>query len=440
MVRKLPCFIAAALAVAPFVHADQPAPADMQKKIEQLEEKVRQLESRPAGVPYTARDVDNAIDSVMKDADRRSQLLAEAGGFNGGWVDDKFTIRSADGNYSMSPGIQFQFRHVTNVNTDVDNGDDNTDNGFEIRRLKFSLSGNAITKNLTYNFVWATDRKSGDLVSEEAWVLYKFADTWALRAGQVKQNTYQESTVSSKHQLAVDRSMSDEFLFGGDIFSQAVELNYMSESIQALIAYSDGFQSRNTNFQDTSVPTGNLATPNSSNFAFYSRVQYKVFGDWKSYGDFTAMGNKKDLLVFAAGADWTENGDSNIIRHALEAQYETGPIGVFGAFIGRYNDHGSSEDTWDWAVLVQGSYLLNKQWELFARYDMLEVDGRPDESESTFHEITLGVNYYIYKHTKVTLDFLWLPSGAPSNMDSIGILANDGEAEYVVRAQFQLLL
>lgn len=440
MVRKLSYFIAAALAVAPFVHADQPAPADMQKKIEQLEDKVRQLESRPAGIPYTARDVDNAIESVMKDADRRSQLLAEAGGFYGGWMDDKFVIRSADGNWSMSPGIQFQYRYVTNINTDVDNGSDNTDSGFETRRLKFSLEGSAITKNLTYTFVWATDRKSGNLVNEEAFAKYKFADAWAIKGGQLKQNTYQESTVSSKRQLAVDRSMADEFLFGGDIFSQAVELNYETECVQALIGYSDGFQSKNTNFQDPSDPTGNLTTPNSSNFGVYARLQYKVFGDWKSYQDFTSMGNKKDLLVFAAAMDWTQQGDSNIIRHVFDVQYETGPIGLFGAFVGRYNDKGSSDDIWDWAALIQAGYMLNKQWELFARYDLLEVDGRPDDSESTFHEITLGVNYFIYKHTKVTVDFLWLPSGAPSNIDSIGILANDGEAEYVFRAQFQLLL
>ena len=35
----------------------------------------------------------------------------------------------------------------------------------------------------------------------------------------------------------------------------------------------------------------------------FGRVQYKVFGDWKDYQDFTAMGTAKNLLVIGGGLD-----------------------------------------------------------------------------------------------------------------------------------------
>src|SRR5438477_3118966 len=125
--------------------ADPALPADtrqLQETIESLQAQVKQLqaEDQTPGRHITARDVDATVDSVLHDANRRSQLMAESGGFMGGWSDDHFTIRSADGNYSMMPGIQFQFRTVTTYNDKVkSNGDANTDNGFEVRRLRFIL-------------------------------------------------------------------------------------------------------------------------------------------------------------------------------------------------------------------------------------------------------------------------------------------------------------
>ena len=60
-------------------------------------------------------------------------------------------------------------------------------------------------------------------------------------------------------------------------------------------------------------------------------------------------------------------------------------------------------------------------------------------------EITAGVNYYIEKHAaKLTADLTYLPNGTPltgSTADNIGHLPNENdEAEWLFRAQFQLLL
>ncbi|HYE18843.1 MAG TPA: porin [Tepidisphaeraceae bacterium] len=412
-------------------------PANLQQEIEALRAEVRELRAKQdAPKPtFTTADVEAAVDSVLRDADKRSTLLAETSTFYGGYIDDKFQIRSADGNWTLSPSLWLQFRGVTNFNENgKSEGRDNVDNGFEARRLKFSLDGNAFSKQFYYNFTWATDRKTGNLVNEEAYVRWQFADRFAVKAGNYKELIYQETATSSKRKLAVDVSLVGQVLFNGDVYSQGVELNYddgKDGSIQALVGFSDGYGSVNTNFQDP--PT------NGFDFGVYGRAQYKVFGDWKAYSDQTALGTKTDLLVVGAGFDWSENGDTEVVRHAVDAQFETGKLGLFGAFVGRYTER-ASDSTWDCGALVQAGYLIDAQFEIFGRYSYLKLDDASTD-ENQFHEITVGANYYLKGHSaKVTVDVGWLPSGSPAIYDGIGVLANDGDTQFYIRGQFQLAI
>jgi hypothetical protein len=436
--------MAAALGLgATAARAEQPAAqTDLQKQVEQLQAQVRDLQAQRATPTYNAKDVDATVDSVLHDADRRSQMLAETGGFYGGWMDDKFIIRSADGNYDMSPGIQFQFRTVTNFNENgKTNGDDNIDNGFETRRLKLSFDGHAITKNLYYNFVWATDRFTGNLVNEEAYVQYKFADNFAVKAGQYKEYIYHEQTVSSKRQMAADRSLMNEVLNGGESYVQGIDLLWDNNAnLRADVGFTDGYNSRNTNFQDP--PT------NAFDFGVHGRIEWLAMGkDFKGYQQFTSMGNKSgDFLVIGAGADFSQNGDINVLHHNVDAQWNSGPLGVYAAFVGLYTDVGAGgSNSFDWGFVVQANYMLNSQWEIFGRYDYMDLDGTDSAiahgNEDSFHEICVGLNYYLHGHSaKITVDAGWLPNGSPNNQTGIGVLANDGDNEYYIRGQFQLLL
>jgi hypothetical protein len=439
--RTIPALLAAATfgLGATAAWAEQPS---QQQQIEQLQQQIKELQAQRVTAPaYTAKDVDATVDSVLHDANRRSQMLAETGGFYGGWMDDHFVIRSADGNYDISPGIQFQFRTVTNFNENgKSNGDDNVDNGFETRRLKLSFDGHAITKNLYYNFVWSTDRKSGNLINEEAYAVYKFADNFSVKLGQYKEYIYHEQTVSSKRQLAVDRSLLNEHLNGGESYVQGVDLLWdTGGALRADVGFTDGYNSRNTNFEDP--PT------NAFDFGVHARVEYAVMGGFKGYNQFTSMGNKADLLVIGAGADWSQNGDINVIHHNADVQWNTGPLAIYAAYVGVYTDFGNSlggggnGDNYDYGFVVQAGYLVNPEWELFARYDWMHLDNRAAGMEDDFHEVALGVNYYMHGHNaKVTVDVGWLPNGSPSDQDGIGVFANNGDNEYFIRGQFQLLL
>jgi hypothetical protein len=51
------------------------------------------------------------------------------------------------------------------------------------------------------------------------------------------------------------------------------------------------------------------------------------------------------------------------------------------------------------------------------------------------------MNYYLVSnHVKITLDGIWLPNGAPQDLDALGILKDVGRNEFVLRLQCQLAL
>jgi hypothetical protein len=418
--------------------ADQP---DLQQQVQQLQQQVKDLQAQRANPVFSARDVDATVDSVLHDSARRSQLLADSGGFMGGWMNDHFTIRSEDDNYSLSPGIIFQFRNVTTYNDNAkSNGDANTDNGFETRRLRFILEGTAITKNLSYRFQWNTDRGNGTMFNEEAYIQYKFADNFALKVGQYKEFIYHEQAVSAAKQLLVDRSLLNEVLNGGESYVQGVDLLWDNNSnLRADIGFTDGYNSRNTNYQDPPV--------NPFDFGVHGRVEWLVCGkNFKGYNQLTSMGNNNgDFAVIGAGADYSQNGDVNVIHHNADVQWNGGPLSVYAAYVGVYTDFGNggtgNGSNYDYGFLVQAGYMVNTQWEVFGRYDWTHLDNQASGSEDSFHEVAVGVNYYLHgQSAKITIDAGWLPSGSPSSQTGIGVLANNGDNEFYIRGQFQLVL
>lgn len=408
---------------------------DLQRKIDDLRVQIRQLQSAPAWAPSSS-DIDAAIAAVRADADQRSALLADSGVALGGYFDNKFVIRSADGNFSLSPGIFMQFRYNATIRQDQKNsGASQTDDGFEFRRMKFSLDGNAFTPNLTYFFLFAIDRHTGDFVNEELSVRYRFHPNWAIRVGQYKENITQEQAVVAKKILAVERSLMNELINQGESFVQGVQIEYdNAKDFRAVLGFTDGYSSRNTNFQDPPV--------NPFNFGVNGRVEYKFFGDWSAYQDFTPLGTKRDLLAASAAFDVSQSGDSDVFRHGVDLHWENDRLVLFAAGLGRYTCRGDADDSYDWGVLGQAVYLINERWDCFARYNFTHLDDPavPPGAHHDYQEITIGVNRYFKSHyAKITIDVGYLPNGAPTNQDGAGVLVSR-EDEFLIRAQFQLVL
>jgi hypothetical protein len=484
--RRVGC--AAAMVVAGWVGgragAAEPTQQELLDEIRALQAKVERLEAasqpRQDQAPQLAQTQkspttsqtqaagggrDATVDSVLRDADSRSNpaLMAEEG-FTAGYHNGKFLIQDAAGNFVLNPNIQFQARYVFNdrqaSTADPDDSDENVQDGFEIRRLKFAFDGNAFGKALTYQFKWATNRANGTPLLEDAWARWAMGETfgdasksWALRVGQFKDPTFHEEITSSKRQLAVERTLLNEVLAGGlTDFIQGVTFIWddgpKGSPLRAEIGYSDGPNTDNTNFQNGGGLPASFPGLGAPNYGAFGRVELLAGGDWKQYDDFTAMGNKGSMFVLGAGASYAEFGQGDVLFHTADAQWENQKLGLYAAYVGLYSEPQGGSVTgggvYDWGFLVQAGYMLNEKWEVFGRYDQTFLDENrlADGAEDTFPEITVGVNYYIKGHAaKLTLDGLWLPNGAPSNENGAGVLDPDGDdTQFAVRAQFQLLL
>jgi hypothetical protein len=415
------------------------------ERIQALEAQVAELRASQA---QNTQDLAATIDRVLRDAEQRSQLLAAGGGMGAGY-DGTFYIEGQG--WRIQPGAHFQFRTVADFRDEgdddglVDSLTDDTEFGFEVRRMKLSLECHALSPDLTYSFVWATDREGGGMFLEDAEVKYMFADLWYVRGGQYKDPVYHEELVSSKRQLAADRSLMNELLAGGVTDrTQGVSLIYggydANTPLYVEVMFHDGLNQDNTNYTDHAFEWGAAG-----------RIEYRAMGDWKSYKDFSAQRNKENLLVIGAGIDYSDaEVDGEVLTAAIDAQFETDKLGVFGAIVLQAVDETltpTGDDWTNWGIVLQAGWMLNPAWELFGRYDVTAFDEDVIPSEDTFHEFTVGVNYFCGDNgsaghrAKFTVDLTYLPSGSPSEQTGLGILGSGtDEDEWVFRGQFQLVL
>lgn len=463
------------LAIAPVTTlAADPAPPDRRQLVDEvrrLQRRVEQLERQSPAARPDAAAVDRAVADVVADAGRRAQFL-QSPGFAAGHDGRRFVIQSEDGSFSLSPGLFAQFRYVADYRDSAaggtpggGGGGDDTQAGFEMRRLRFTLDGNAFAPSTTYHVQWATGRVGGTLVLEEAWVRYQFsAAPLALRLGTFANPFAHETGVHAGRQLAVDRSIPHEIFAGGgtgtENYVQGAEAVYQpTDALRLTAAYHDGFNSRNTNFADAGGGSPLLGLADGQ-WGAYGRVEVKLAGDWRAYDDFSARDTKKDLLVLGVGGDVDAGRGLTAYFHTADAQWEPAAVpglGVYAAYYGLLRDFrsaaaGVEDRPYDWGAVAQVGYLLNPRWEVFGRYGYTSLDagaptgtgtlGAAARAQDTIHELTIGVHHYFRGDAaKVTVDVTYLPDGSPVDLNGIGVLAQPaGDPQFVVRGQLQLWL
>jgi hypothetical protein len=462
-----------------------PAPAangashqDVSGEIKALRERLDQLEKQQADA-RRQQEVKETTQKVAEDANRQSMLI-DTSGFTGGYEDNRFVIRSADGNFAFRPWMHLQFRNVTLWRQDFKSGDrDELDNGFEVRRLKLGFDGNMFSPDLTYNFNWATARAAGNSnvtdssgakigtvsnslggvpILEEAWVKYHFHDTpFYIRAGQIKDPLLHDQIVSSRYQQSAERSLTADVFANGDAFTHGVTVIYDPKGAMRFEGgITDGIRSANTNFLD------NPQAGNAYDYGFAARAEFKLMGRWEDYGQIGAVNVKKPLLVIGVGGDYSERGDSNETVGVIDAHYaDPGGLSIYAAAVDRFTHNNlgfpnttasgasfatpdpsvAGDDTNEYSFLLQAGYIINKKWEPFGRYEYMHVAGTPAGSENNIHNITAGVNYYWVGHrAKVTAEIQYLPNGLPFDDSGNDLLSNNGKGELSAVLQFQLLL
>jgi hypothetical protein len=420
--------------------ASAPTTQDVNSRIDALQNEITQL--RAEQKEQKAATAAQTTNSVLNDADRHSQLL-DAQGVLAGYTNGRFVLQSEDGKYLAHPWLQVQFRNVTDYRQDGVNNRDDTQTGFEVRRLKFGVDGNLFGDQFTYFTQFAVDRKSGNVQLEQAWGKYQFDHTpFAVRAGQFKDPLDHEQLLASKYYAPIDRSLINDTFAGSEGFIKGVSFIYdPSTFIRAEAGFTGGLKNTNTNFEQFAT------TGITANFGGAGRVEYKPFGTWSEYDKGSAYGAKTNTLVFGGGADLTEAGDTQTLVHVADVQYTTATgWSLYASYLGRYtrnNSAAKNADTYDPTVRGQVSWAINKQWEPYARYEYIHFDGKEFAAGTTtnVHVLTAGVNYYVFGQSlRLSLDATYLPNGSPVADDGIGVLTNNGRNIWVGRAQVQLLL
>jgi hypothetical protein len=394
--------------------------------------------------------VNRTVRDIQRDLSPGDEVPITAGYFK----DRGFLIRSDDERFLLHPWAFVQIRNATNYREKATASSSDTENGFELPRMKFILDGNLFSKDLTYQFIWATNDTSGNLQLQDAWARYHIPGTpFAIRAGQIRDPVDHEQILYATKSLLPDRSIVNNVLLNGDDIVKGASISYGfdTDSVwRTEVAITSGERNFDTSYQQ--FPT------NTANWGASGRVEYKAFGNWGDYTQFTSLSDKTDLLVFGAGFDYTEAGTTGAFTHVVDAQYNMPDgLALYAAYLGRYTRHnggppttngqftgaGPDFNTYDATLRLTAAYLIDGQWEPFVRYEYLHFDGRElsKGTNPTVHDFTLGFNYYFHGHrAKVTAGATYLPNGSPVSNTISDLQQSHGGNELIVQVQFQLIL
>ena len=338
-------------------------------------------------------------------------------------------------------------------------GHPDTQSGFDITRLRLILDG-TFDKNFGYVIQFQDDQGQG-VGLLDAFGTYHFSDTpFTLKVGQFKDPVWHERNISEARLMGVDRSYVEALLGGGPASRvQGAAILYDQDRTRAQLAFTDGYGSINSKFFDsggvgTSSTGAGGVTPD--NFGVSGRAEYLLIGDrtksfnpYTEYDQFTALNAKRNILVAGGGFDYTQAGANQLLLHSIDAQYDTTyGLGLYGAYLGSYRNLDTNQGVapgsyYDPGLLLQASYLVTSRIEPFVRYDYTYLSFGSTGTLATHevNEFTVGANYYLYgQNAKFTLDGVWLPEGAPTDADALGILRDSDHNEFVLRAQFQIAI
>lgn len=399
-------------------------------------------------------EVRAVVAEMLSDAETRSSLLA---GGDAGHDGSDFFI-AGDG-FRLNIGGQLQFRYVFNIRDEDSTGGssrvDDFTHGFQTRRIRFDVDGE-LNKDWFFRVRLNGDSGgSSDTAFDYAYAGYKFANGWKATWGQFKLPVLREEMVSSAKQLAAERSFTNSVYTQG--FSQGIQASYEEETWRGFIAFSDGLNSANTDF-NTSENTAGFATAGQAEYAFTGRAEFLFSGNFQQFEDFTSAKGSDFGFLLGLAAHWQQSDntpvagdeDRDTFQYTADASLEGDSWNLYGAFIGRYQEDSigaAQQDFNDFGAVVQGGWRFAENTEVFARWDAIFADSDRNLTEDTYNFLTVGLNQYYAGHAaKATVDVVWAFE-ATNDLNAFGSLPDTGvgligqtdENEVAIRLQFQLL-
>jgi len=420
-----------------------------------------------------ATEIRGIVQDVLADSQSRTSLQ-DSGAMAGYKAGRGFFLSSQNGSFTMNITGQLQTRWVMSHVGDDLVGQDSANNnewGFQVRRAKVRFQGNVIDKTWHYaingSFV-GNDGQAGAFNFQEATIGHDVNDNVTVSFGQFKTPFTREELVSSENQLAVERSLVNQYFNANRMVG--VNLEYSTDAWRLNAAYGNGFRSAYNApaYENTS------SANNPTKWSGAARFDYKLSGDWADFDSFTSSPDAEEAMMFGVAVqaqNW--NGlvgqglapigglpgpaiTDSISMMGLTADFSMKMAGmsIYGAVV--YQNYRSNNDNIDnvnpWGFVGQVGYSMTEQWEVFGRLSYannrglsspgVTVDDSPD---AKLMILTVGANYFINSNVKFTADFgynledtlsgSWISDGQAAS----GWRATQESGEYVVRAQLQLL-
>jgi len=411
--------------------------ANLARRLDAIESRLQAVETTTSWLDARrAHEVRLIIADVLEDADARAALADDLP--TAGW-DDGFFIQSADGDFRLEVSGQIQARFVWNRRQ----LDDEllTLDGFEIRRLKIKLEGHLITPDLGYTIGLARRRNNSQMVLQSYNIRYRLSDAWTVMVGRARPPLLREEEVSSKRQLAVERSLVAR------AFRQTRTVGLMAR-------YADDHIRMRAGLMDANPRNDDSSDDDPSGEAFDERVRAAMRTElmlagrkWGDLDDFSSFPGTPLTVMLGAGVlfQWEQKQDpnavsENLLRWSIDLTVDLSGANLFAYIVGNHADRDTASNLDQYGIVVQGGFFVGEAWELFARYEYGDADGEAEE----LSVLTVGVNHFIEEHAlKLTADVgygfrpvekFWANEGAGWLEDE-----PNESGQIVMRVQMQLL-
>jgi hypothetical protein len=320
---------------------------------------------------------------------------------------------------------------------------------------------------------------------ENLYVKKDLGNGFSVQVGQFKSPFLREWLVSSKYQLAAERSLVNTLFSTG--WTQGVQMNWNNDMLRVMASYNDGANNANLgSISGTDVDgVNNNSGAGFTQWAFTGRVEAMLSGNWAQFDNLTSMRGEGSGILVGGGINWQRGGqqsngfgstanntpangnaDGEFFSWTIDATWDLGGANLYGAWVMNtsYSIPGGNSDINSYGIVLQGGYFITDAIELFARWEWMSTEntsGASGTTEATANVSTntpnnafvnnigtLGANWYMSKNVKWTTDFgvSWNPVTFQTGLFGQNIAGADyrteganGGGQIVFRTQLQLL-
>lgn len=316
-------------------------------------------------------------------------------------------------------GINLRFRMQNRLQLTTESDEDFTIVKTEalVRRLRLRFDGYLGTPRFTYYLQLAFSRSDQDWdgshepnIIRDAMIYYNFTHDFYIGFGQGKLPGNRQRIISSGAQQFLDRGLSNNAFnidrdFG--IFAYYTLFGHtMPLNIKGAISSGEGRNSPST----------------GDGYAYTGRIEWLPLGPFAKDGDFSEGDfekEKKLRVSVAAGFSLNQKAIKNLGQrgenltkpHDISSAFADIILKYRGfAFYAEFMNRATKGTAWDglpaenryvltgYGLTTQLSYLLGRNYEVAARYSMVNPDKEIELSEPKARTTTVGFNKYLNKH------------------------------------------